>query len=319
MTTVLITAIGGDIAQGLAAIIRETYPQWRLIGMDIHERHGGQLYVDAFYKAPAVAHPTYHDWLADLIRKEQVQFCIPTSEAELVHFAKQELASFENATLIMPNSKSIHVGSDKLKTAQFLTSIGCPGPWTIAATEADNKVPFPCVFKPRCSAGSKSVFICDSLADIAFYQGHYPLSIAQELLLPADKEVTCAIYRTKDGRTAVLQLLRTLVGGFTGWAQVIEDPEVLKQCTQIAEALHLEGGINAQMRLTDRGPRIFEINPRFSSTLLLRHKMGFCDAAWMMQEAVGEKVSFYHPKVGTTGVRIQDATVIQTEKQGSRK
>jgi len=319
MTTVLITAIGSDIAQGLAAIIRETYPQWRLLGMDIHERHGGKLYVDTFYKAPAVANPTYPDWLADLIRKEQVNFCVPTSEVELVHFAKQELTTFTNAALIMPNSKSIHVGSDKLKTAQFLTSIGCPGPWTISATEVDNKLQFPCVFKPRCSAGSKAVFICNSLAEIVFYRDRYPSSVVQELLLPADQEVTCAIYRTKDGRTAVLQLLRTLVGGFTGWAQVIENSEILKQCTMIAEALDLKGGINAQLRLTDRGPRIFEINPRFSSTLLLRHKMGFCDAVWMMQESVGEKVSFYHPKVGTIGVRIQDAAVLQNEKQGARK
>ena len=145
------------------------------------------------------------------------------------------------------------------------------------------------------------------------------MSVVQELLLPADQEVTCAIYRTKDGRTAVLQLLRTLVGGFTGWAQVIDHPEVSKQCVQIAEGLGLQGGINAQLRLTEQGPRIFEINPRFSSTLLMRHKMGFCDAVWTVQEALGKSVSFYHPRVGTTGVRVQDAAVLGSEKQGTRK
>ncbi|MCE9619622.1 MAG: ATP-grasp domain-containing protein [Planctomycetes bacterium] len=317
MTTVLITAIGGDIAQGLATILREAYPQFRLVGMDIHERHGGQLSVDALHKAPPVADPNYLAWLSDLMRREKVNHCIPTSEAELVFLARQGLAAVADVPLVMPNAKSVLVGCDKLSTAQFLTSIGCPGPWTLAAADADATVPLPCVFKPRCSAGSKSVFICKTFAEIAFYRERHPNSVVQELLLPAEQEVTCAIYRTKDGRTAVLQLLRTLVGGFTGWARVIDNPEVSKQCVQIAEALDLSGGINAQLRLTDRGPRIFEINPRFSSTLLLRHKMGFRDGLWSMQEALGEKVSFYHPPVGTTGVRVQDAAVLGNGKQGS--
>ena len=39
--TVLITAIGGDVAQGVAQIIREQRPGWRLIGADTHKEHGG--------------------------------------------------------------------------------------------------------------------------------------------------------------------------------------------------------------------------------------------------------------------------------------
>ena len=43
---VLITGIGGDIAQGVATILRESRPDLRLIGVDVHTQHGGHLFVD---------------------------------------------------------------------------------------------------------------------------------------------------------------------------------------------------------------------------------------------------------------------------------
>jgi len=317
MTTLLITAIGGDIAQGVATIIRETYPSWRLIGMDIHERHGGELFVDRLYRAPAASNASYDDWLKDLIGREKVDFCIPMSEAELLRFAQQRQEEIAGVKLVMPNLKAIMIGTDKLATSIFLESIGCPRPWTVSAEEGGENIPLPCIFKPRRSAGSKAIYVCNTLEDVAFYRERYPSAVLQELLLPADKEVTCAIYRTQDGKTAVLQLLRTLVGGFTGWARVIENPEIANQCNRLAEGLDLKGAINVQLRLTDNGPRIFEINPRFSSTVLIRHRMGFQDVVWTLQELMQEKVFFQYPAVGTTAVRLQGAAVLGCGRKGT--
>jgi carbamoyl-phosphate synthase large subunit len=319
MTTLLITAIGGDIAQGVAVIIRETYSGWRLIGMDIHDRHGGELFVDRLYRAPAASNASYDDWLKDLISGEKIDFCIPMSEAELLHFVQQRQVEIACAKLVMPNEKAIEIGCDKLLTSGFLASIDCPRPWTTPAEECDDATRLPCIFKPRRSAGSKAIYICNTLEDVAFYRKRYPAAVLQELLLPADKEVTCAIYRTQDGKTAVLQLLRTLVGGFTGWARVIEDPEISNQCIRLAEGLDLKGAINVQLRLTDNGPRIFEINPRFSSTVLIRHRMGFQDVVWTLQELMGGKVFFQHPSVGTTAVRLQGAAVLDGGRKGTSK
>lgn len=310
MKTVLVTAIAGDIAQAIAAIIRETFPDWRLIGMDVHDRHGGGLFVGKLYRAPRAADPRYEEWLNDLIHQEHVDFCIPMSEAELLQLTQYQTGGLGGATLIMANARAIDVGSDKLATSRFLASIGCATPWTIPAEEFDGTGHLPCIFKPRRSAGSKAIFVCRNAGEVSFYRDRYPAAVLQELLLPDDHEVTCAIFRDKAGRTAVLQLLRTLVGGFTGWAQVVEEPEILAQCTRIAEQLDLSGSINAQLRVTRDGPRIFEINPRFSSTALIRHRMGFQDVVWSLQEALGMPVKFHHPSAGTTAVRVQGAVVL---------
>ena len=309
MKTILITGIGGDVGQAVATIVREMFPAWRVLGMDIHGRHGGSFFVDEAYLAPSVADSRYDGWLESLIARERVDLCVPTSEAELIHLAGTSRTSVAGARLVMANRQAIDVGSDKLRTAEFLGSLGLERPWTIPVEAFSAATEMPCIFKTRRGAGSKAVFVCHMAEEVAFYRDKYPAAILQELLLPADREVTCAVYRSQTGHTGVLQLLRTLVGGFTGWAQVIDDPEITAQCVRIAEALDLRGSINVQLRLTDAGPRIFEINPRFSSTVLIRHRMGYRDVVWSLQEMCGYEMTAHQPAAGTIGVRVFNAAV----------
>ena len=52
----------------------------------------------------------------------------------------------------------------------------------------------------------------------------------------------------------------------------------------IAVSLNLQGRINVQLRYTACGPVTFEINPRFSSTVVFRHLLGFQDLLWSLYE-----------------------------------
>lgn len=309
MTTLLITGIGGDIAQALAKLVRETYPSWRLVGMDLHTRHAGSTYVDTVLVAPPVSAPDYERWLAGILDEHHVDLCLPTSEAELGYLVSSRLAATQAPRFVMPNRRAVEVGGDKYLTALCLAEHGIPGPWTVAVDATTAAPELPCIFKARRSAGSKAVFVCRTADDAAYYRNTHTDAIFQELLLPDDREVTVALYRSRTGAVAVLQLLRKLAGGMTAWAEVVDDPAITAQCTALAAALDLRGAINVQLRQTDQGPRIFEINARFSSTVLMRHRMGFCDAIWALEEAQGREVTFYTPPVGTVAVRVQDAVV----------
>jgi len=311
MKTILITAIGGDIAQAVALIVREVFPDCRILGADIHERHGAQGYVDQWFVAPHAGDPEYFCWLERVIHREGVDTCLPASEAELEVVAARGVGNLAGARLILPSAQAVKIGLDKLATSQFLESVGCEVPWTISASDLDSSTPFPCIYKPRRSAGSKGVQICHSSDEARFYRQRQPDAVLQELLLPEDQEVTCAIYRTADGRIAVLQLLRQLVGGFSGWVKVLHVPAVQAQCELIANSLDLQGSINVQLRLTQQGPRIFEINPRFSSTVLIRDKLGFRDVVWSINEALGRDVKFTFPPLGAIAVRTQGARLIK--------
>ena len=80
-------------------------------------------------------------------------------------------------------------------------------------------------------------------------------------------------------------------------------------CEKIATGLDLRGSMNIQLRLTDKGPRVFEINPRFSSTVLMRHRIGYRDVLWTIEEAEGKSINF--PKIAQDQimVRLQGAAI----------
>lgn len=310
MTCVIVTAIGGDVAQGVARILREARPDWTLIGTDISDQHGGTGSVDRFVKAPR-AGDGYPEWLAGLASEFAADFCVPMNESELSALVGQAEDRIAGARLVWAGRQAIGVGADKLRTVEFLGEIGLPAPWATLEPAEIAPRDYPCIYKPRAGAGSRSVFVCRDAEDAAYLARRHPNGLFQELLLPDDAEITCAVFRSRAGSTVILQLLRRLAGGATAWARVIDDPQVDRQCRAIAEALDLRGAINVQLRLTPDGPRVFEINARFSSTALMRHRMGFCDVVWTFQDLMDEAPEFALPAAGTEAARTQDAFVLQ--------
>ena len=73
-------------------------------------------------------------------------------------------------------------------------------------------------------------------------------------------------------------------------ARVVKNKQVGNLLNVIAKGWNLEGSINVQLRITKKGPMIFEINPRFSSTLYMRHKLCFTDVIWSLKEFYDEPV-----------------------------
>jgi carbamoyl-phosphate synthase large subunit len=114
----------------------------------------------------------------------------------------------------------------------------------------------------------------------------------QELLLPDDQEY---IYRSRNGEIRKLVFRRKLQGGLTRSGEVIASAAIGALLERIAVVLDLSGSINVQLRLTAEGPRVFEINPRFSSAVGCRHKMGFRDFVWSLLERKGLAIEAYCP------------------------
>jgi carbamoyl-phosphate synthase large subunit len=311
MRKVLITGIGGDIAQSTAKIIREQYPHIALVGTDLHLQHGGSLFVDKVYILPTANSIDYISKLVHLIDTEGVDVVIPMTEPELAVLGS--LIKVRNdISWITAGEQVIAAGLDKLATAETIEKLGLPVPWTVPVNQG---LPhqYPCILKNRLGSGSRAVFIVKDEAEALYLSKRYPDAIYQELLEPADREVTCAVYRTRDGKVSTLQMLRRLVGGFTGWATVINDDATSRMCKKLAEGLNLQGSMNVQLRITDAGPRVFEINPRISSTVLMRHQLGYTDVLWAMLEIEDKPINFPVLKEGQVMVRTQGAAILNKQ------
>ena len=313
MKTLLITGIGGDIAQCAAKIVRISSPDVILFGVDTHSEHGGHLFVDHYFTLPHADHLDYTSQLLKMMETHKVDQVLPMSEAELHRLAiDRVLPASPNAGWLYCGQRALAIGLDKLATAQFVSDIGWPVPWTVLAKQ--QPLSYPCIFKARRGAGSKQLATVRDEDDVCYLQRHYgDNGVFQELLLPADQEVTCAVYRAwQTGEIRVAQLRRRLTGGFTGWAELIFDPDIERFCKDVVVALDVRGCINIQLIRTVDGPMILEINPRISSTALIRHKMGFCDVAWLLAEAQGNPLPLYQEiAAGVVGVRTQEAVVIR--------
>ena len=314
---VLITGIGGDISQGVATILRESRPDLRLIGVDVHSQHGGQLFVDCLEIVPGASAPGYRAALQAVITKHAVDMFIPMSEPELAALLPfSDL--FPGVKWITAGAEVVAAGLDKFATVQALKKLGLPVPWTIPVSEGIPNA-YPCILKNRYGSGSRAVFRIENTEDSDYFGKRYPDSVYQELLEPSDREVTCAVYRKRDGEVSCLQMLRRLTGGFTGWAKIIDDEQTSQMCARIAEGLDLQGSMNVQLRLTDQGPRVFEINPRFSSTVLMRHRMEFSDVLWAIDEAEGKIISFPEIAKNKIMVRVQAAAIFDSTDSGEKQ
>ena len=281
---VLITSIGGDIAQAVSRIIRENFPSWQVYGSDIDTRNSGKFFVDKLLKLP----PTnlknkYIKKINSYINTYKIDLFIPISDNEIILFnSNRKKIKVKNS--ICPSKNLIKIGNDKYKTNLFLKSLNLHSPWTYISKDYKKIPSFPCIVKPRFDRGSKNIFYCKNFKEAEFFSKYLNNPIFQEILYPEKKEITCGIYRFKNKKIKVIQLMRKLKDGYTGWSKVIKNSKIEMQCINIAKKINFFGPANFQLILTKKGPAIFEINPRFSSTVLMRHYLGFPDLVWSIEE-----------------------------------
>lgn len=301
---ILVTGIGGDIGSGVGRILRQVEFVSSLIGSDIHTEHFGHRIFDKCLSLPPVSSPNY---LAELQRVKdsfEIDAIIPTSEPELRFFTSLgQRGGVSTLPLVQANFQSRIIGFDKLLTAKFLSEIDVTSPWTVlASVELPKK--FPCILKSRVGAGNQAVYKISDLHQAERFQKLFPQFIWQEYIPGENKEYTCGVFGCASGEIRTIIFRRRLASGVTSYAEVIEHQGIKSLCEDVAKGLNLRGSINIQLRLSDRGPMIFEINPRFSSTVVFRHKLGFTDLVWSIQEQLMNIATTYKSDNSPIGSKL---------------
>jgi len=297
---IVVTGCGGDIGQSIGKILKESPLFEKVIGADITDEHAGKFIFDELIILPLCSSSEYTQHLEKLIKQFNIDFLLPISEPELRMLTERGIESeYLNTKLICANLKSREIGFDKLTTSEFLEKSNLPFPETFVI---ENMTPdsFPLILKSRKGSGSKSIFILHNIDEFGFYQKKYPDFIAQELIIGDPDEYTCGLFRSKNNYIRSIIYKRKLVDSYSGYGEVVENDSITELLYSIATNLDLRGSINVQLKLSGKGPCVFEINPRFSSTVRFRHMMGFEDLIWSIKDAIDLPISnFTSPQVGT--------------------
>ncbi len=306
---ILVSAIGGDVAQSVARCVRDLFPRATIFGSDLEDQNSGTLFVDQMLKISRADSQDYISHLLALLSENKIDIFLPINEMELINISKH-LELFDPNMLVFPGKLVIEKCIDKLETNLLLQEQKLPFPWTI---DAERELPtiFPCYFKGRTGSGSRNQFKVTDGEMAQFLAKRYTNGIFQEFLSDENPEITCGVYRAQNNDVHVIQLKRKLTGGSTSWAEVVDNRDITMLCEKLAHALGLRGSMNVQLRLTPHGPMVFEINPRFSSTVYLRHMLGFQDVKWAIDEKQNKKISYFSPCTGTKGLRVSTFQVLK--------
>lgn len=297
---ILVTGCGGDIGLTLGDIAKTGGHAARVIGCDMVSNHPGDAIFDACELVPRADDPGYLDALEAIADRHRISVIVPMSEAELGRLLRENsLSRFRGRDVVAANRNAIEIGLDKLATNRALKAAGLLAPWTVDVSEGD-PLDFPCIIKPRKGQGGKGLRrVADMVTAKALAPTHQDY-IWQELVLPDEAEFTCGLFRARNGDTRSLIFRRQLQGDVTKLAEVVKDAIITRLLEDIAAAVNLEGAINVQLRVDRQGPKVFEINPRFSSTVGFRDRLGFRDFVWSLQDRRGLALEGYAPPlVGT--------------------
>jgi carbamoyl-phosphate synthase large subunit len=290
---ILVTGCGGDIGQSIGKILLKSKYTKNLFGVDISDKNAGQFIYPNFSIGLRYTHPNHLKTLEDFIETNDIDIIIPIAEPELRFFSAQNiLNSIGKAKMITASSLALEIGFDKYKTAEFLKKEGLPYPKTVLAKDSNSIDDFPIILKSKTGSGSKDIHKINDMDEFLFYtRKHIEDYVVQELIPDENGEFTCGLFRSSKGIIKSQIFKRELHGGYSGYGEVVENDTITSLLEQLALKLDLVGSVNIQLRLDEGLPKIFEINPRFSSTVLFRHLFGFEDVIWSIEDYLGLELS----------------------------
>ncbi len=281
---VLVTGVGGNVGQGIIKALRLSKLNLRIIGADASPYSPGLYRVDKGLVVPRAGEKSYLSEMIRICKEEKVDCMMLGPDQELLTMAqnKEIVVKETGAKVIVSSVNVIETGNDKWLTYLFLREAKLNFPKSFIPTSPEEnlaqaeKIDFPLIVKPRVGFGSKDIFVVKKKEELNSVIQRVCNPIIQEYLLPDDEEYTSEVFTLTDGtQYGTITMKRKLLRGTSVVAICDDYKEIKAEAQKAALALKPYGPCNFQMRLTKNGPVIFEINPRFSGTTVVRAKFGF--------------------------------------------
>lgn len=312
MRRIFVTAISGDISNGILKILNENKEE--VYGCDIYKYPVGLDGVKKFWQIKPAKHSGYIGELLDICIENRITHLIPANEVELKVISQNRLKFEESGIKLLINSDEIITNFlDKYKTYDYLKGIkGITVPKTYSYDEFKedgNKY----VAKLRVSCGSKFLHIIQSKKDLEKLQCNMEDFIIQEYIGNESSEYTVGVFSNGDKIETII-FKRELKNGYSSLVELVRDIEIEEIAKKIAKSIKLRGYINIQLRKERDKNYIFEINPRISGTVRFRYLLGFQDVLWWLDLLDGTLELDYFCRVNKAiGVRELNEKFIYME------
>jgi len=274
--TLFMTGGGGAGTIAATKILRAS-GNYRVILGDMDKWAAGLRFADKSYILPAGNDERFIDCVRDILRKEHVEVFVPLVDEEILK-SYQLRDDFPDLIILLPEYEFSKIVLDKWHLIKRLERSSLPCPKTHLVCESYEDLEYPLIVKPRIGRGSRNVMELKSSDQIEAYKVLCGLPsdriLVQEKI--RGKEFTVSVVVNKVGDVlAVVPKEVINKRGITITAITRENSEICSLCVDIQRKLKPNGPFNVQLVQRDDGvPVVFEINPRYSTTIALTMAAG---------------------------------------------
>ncbi len=315
----------------------------------------GQMDCHEFVVSPAIASKDYINGMVEICTNREIDLLIPGTDDDLLCLAI-ERDRFENI-----GTRLLAADVDLITTCRNKESLpkNLPGfdhlfatTWTKSSWEHSDLY-FPLISKPKDGSGSIGIKIIRSHEEIEQLD---PSDILQELLVPSSGDEHHPHFMEQVAKGVNIQVAEISVQYVTGPSgqllgkmasrnrlksgvpieiEVLDTPELWQTLDPLYQHLRkrgLSGPINMQGRFTDKGFKLFEMNPRFTGITGLRAMLGFnevesCVAHWLKISGACRNLLVNQRKIGVRQVtdkavdqsKFKDRTTLKVESNEVKK
>lgn len=275
---VIVTGIGGNVGQGIVRNIRASFPDIKIIGLDIALFTPGNYLCDKTYQVPYSYDENYIPTIQEIVNIEKVDLIIPSTDYEVYYLSLNQ--SKINSKVVASDASIAKLYLDKYETFLYHHQNNIPfaKSWLPEDYDFSEKE---IIAKPREGRGSRGILI----------NPEKPKELPKGYMiqpLVKGKEITTAVYVTKENKLhGIFTMERELTNGTTSKSKVLfqydADLEIIIQ--KMIDLGGLKGSFNLQSIVTDDNQIVpFEVNCRISGTNSIRHNLGFQDVKYTVQE-----------------------------------
>ncbi len=294
--TLLLSGAGGAASAGLATHLRRQGCRVLMADMDRHAE--GLCAGDRGFVIPAAQSPDFVPVVRGICEREGVDIFAPLVDEELL--PAQDVAS-ATTQVLTPREAFIRLCLDKYTLMQRLAAEGIRAPGTWAVGEHPREFERPLILKPRTGRGSRGVALVRDrreLAEAVSESAYQP----EELLLQEyidGPEFTVSVVAWRDGEVQAVVPKEIIVKrGITRLAVTRRHAGIDALCRRLQSTLRADGPFNVQLRLhpVTGEALLFEINPRYSTTISLTMAAGIDELYGLaMQAAHGRAAHEFGP------------------------
>ncbi|MDC9723089.1 MAG: NAD-dependent epimerase/dehydratase family protein [Urechidicola sp.] len=347
---IAISCVGSGIGQSIINSCNLSDLPIKTFGLDFNPFSYGAYNCDEYIKTQSIDSENYISSIIEICLLHKIDLLFPGTDDE-VHLFSKNISLFEdnNIGVIVSDREILDLCRNKELANNELSKIAdifvkSYNINNVKEALLKQEIDFPIIAKPLSGSASMGVYIITKFEELSKITENYVIQeiakphrndinkkyfdeLIAKKINPQVSEISIQLVANKEseiiGKMVSINKLKNGVpveiipfkGDASIWSEIDKLIPAFKK-------LGLRGPINIQGRITDKGLKIFEINPRFTGITGLRAKMGFnevegCIKEWLKLSDKKIRLSINHNLFGIR--QIEDKAINISRNSTAKK